>query len=91
MLTRKMKDMLTNTLYDCASQHGITVNELYILRMIIIEGHSLTALARNLHRSIKTISTHKRSAYGKLGLTSDIEVIHYLYHINHTQERNVAG
>ncbi|EIX7381517.1 hypothetical protein MK627_001400 [Salmonella enterica] len=32
-------------------------------------------------RSCKTRSSQKRSAYRKIGVTNDIELIHYLYNL----------
>ncbi|CAG2156858.1 response regulator transcription factor [Cupriavidus numazuensis] len=40
-------------------------------------GMSVSAVAQHLHRSIKTISTHKHSAMEKLGIRSDAELYQY--------------
>lgn len=41
-------------------------------------GLSLTAIAKNLGLSIKTVSTHKRNAMRKIGLSKDIDLYKWL-------------
>lgn len=81
MFTANVKNQLVTALHYCANRRKVTPIELRILQMIAIDGYSLTSVANVSHRSIKTLSTHKRSAYAKLGVTSDVEFIHYIYNI----------
>ncbi|MZP28100.1 DNA-binding response regulator, partial [Escherichia coli] len=41
-------------------------------------GHLVTEIARKLNRSIKTISSQKKSAMLKLGVDNDIALLNYL-------------
>lgn len=62
-----------NTVDPAAS---LSPKEIEVLRHFI-DGNSLTEIANNLHRSIKTISNQKRSAMRKLNIESDQELISY--------------
>ena len=55
----------------------LTTAEVEILRHIVL-GMSVTQIARKLLRSKKTVSTHKRRAMGKLGLSDDLSLALYL-------------
>ena len=55
----------------------LTLCELEVLRQIA-GGHSVGQIAERLVRSKKTISTHKRSAMGKLGIADDLGLGLYL-------------
>ncbi|WP_455287637.1 response regulator transcription factor [Cupriavidus necator] len=44
---------------------------------LYVGGMCVSEIAQHLHRSIKTISTHKHSAMEKLGIRSDAELYHY--------------
>lgn len=51
----------------------LTAREYEVLRCFL-DGFSVTQIAEKFSRSIKTISTHKQSAFKKLGLRSDNEL-----------------
>ena len=54
----------------------LSLKELEVVRLLA-NGMSVTQVASNLHRSVKTISTQKTNAMQKLGLKSDSELFHY--------------
>ncbi|KHA57469.1 capsular biosynthesis protein [Aeromonas hydrophila] len=54
----------------------LTPKESEVVRLLA-SGMSVTQVAGYLHRSIKTISTQKKSAMSRLGLQSDSELFHY--------------
>ncbi|RZT42335.1 response regulator transcription factor [Cupriavidus agavae] len=54
----------------------LSPSELEVVRLYA-SGLSVTSIAGVLHRSIKTISTHKRNAMIKLGLDSDAALCQY--------------
>ena len=72
---------LSYALSICAIEHKLSATELKIISFIA-NGVSLTEVSPITQRSIKTLSTHKRSAYVKIGVESDVGFIHYLYAIN---------
>ncbi|GAB7203428.1 hypothetical protein OS31_10650 [Dickeya oryzae] len=45
---------------------------------LFAEGFLVTEIARKLNRSIKTISSQKKSAMTKLGVDNDIALLNYL-------------
>ncbi|MCY1286419.1 Transcriptional regulatory protein RcsB [compost metagenome] len=55
---------------------ALSPREIEVLRLYV-GGMSVSEVAQHLHRSIKTISTHKHSAMEKLGLRSDADLYHY--------------
>ena len=67
---------LSYALSICAIEHKLSATELKIISFIA-NGVSLTEVSRITQRS-----THKRSAYVKIGVQSDVGFIHYLYAIN---------
>ncbi|EKP0276769.1 response regulator [Aeromonas bestiarum] len=54
----------------------LTPKESEVVRLLA-NGMSVTQVAEYLHRSIKTISTQKKSAMQRLGLQSDSDLFHY--------------
>lgn len=54
----------------------LTPKESEVVRLLV-NGMSVTQVAEYLHRSIKTISTQKKSAMQRLGLQSDSDLFHY--------------
>lgn len=54
----------------------LSPREIEVIRLYV-GGMSVSEVAQHLHRSIKTISTHKHSAMEKLGIRSDAELYHY--------------
>lgn len=65
---------------SCIIEYGVNIQltpkEVEVVRLLA-NGMSVTQVAEYLHRSIKTISTQKKSAMHRLGLTSDSELYHY--------------
>lgn len=55
----------------------LSPKESEVLRLFA-EGHLVTEIARKLNRSIKTISSQKKSAMLKLGVDNDIALLNYL-------------
>lgn len=53
--------------------NALTAREKQVLRLCM-RGLSVTQIAREFKRSLKTISSQKLSAYRKLGLSSDLEL-----------------
>ncbi|MFQ0830813.1 response regulator transcription factor [Serratia fonticola] len=51
----------------------LTGREMDVLNYLLA-GKNVTAIARRLHRDVRTISSHKRNAMGKLGLNNDSEL-----------------
>lgn len=62
----------------CTVLHRLTPAESRAL-ILAVKGKKLREQARECYRSARTLSSQKRSAYGKMGICSDIEFIHYLY------------
>lgn len=57
-------------------QVALTTREMEVIRCCL-DGLSVTEIAAKYRRSIKTISTQKRSAYKKLGIQHDTELFKY--------------
>ena len=55
---------------------GLSPREVEVVGLYV-GGMSVSAVARHLKRSIKTVSTHKTSAMHKLGIRSDAELCRY--------------
>ena len=51
----------------------LSSRECEVMRMIV-DGFTITEIAEKLHRSIKTISTQKRTAMHKLGVSKDADI-----------------
>jgi len=56
---------------------SLSAKEGEVLRLFS-EGSLVTEIAQRLNRSIKTISTQKKSAMVKLGVDNDIALLNYL-------------
>jgi two-component system capsular synthesis response regulator RcsB len=56
----------------------LSVREMAVIRLLL-SGSSVSAIADKLHRSVKTISTQKQSAFRKMGIASDAQ----LYQLAH--------
>ncbi|KEY60398.1 response regulator transcription factor RcsB [Serratia sp. DD3] len=66
------------------SDKRLSPKESEVLRLFA-EGLLVTEIAKKLNRSIKTISSQKKSAMTKLGVDNDIALLNYLSSINMTQ------
>lgn len=67
-------------LQQCSRLHNLTTRETEMVSLIArCESAKVDA------RSSKTRSCQKRSAYRKIGVTSDVELIHYLYNLRNNQ------
>lgn len=60
-----------------APEHDLSLNEIEVLHRLAA-GASVSQISSNKSRSRKTISSHKRNAMRKLGLTSDLALAQYL-------------
>ncbi|MGE6104570.1 LuxR C-terminal-related transcriptional regulator [Aeromonas veronii] len=58
------------------NSNPLTPKESEVVRLLA-SGMSVTQVADYLHRSVKTISTQKKSAMVRLGLQSDSELFQY--------------
>ncbi|CAJ1892155.1 TPA: response regulator [Aeromonas hydrophila] len=72
-----VKNLLADTglLHQPPAQQ-LTPKENEVVRLLA-SGMSVTQVAEYLHRSVKTISTQKKSAMARLGLQSDSDLFHY--------------
>lgn len=61
----------------------LSPKESEVLRLFA-EGFLVTEIAKKLNRSIKTISSQKKSAMMKLGVENDIALLNYLSSVNST-------
>ncbi|MFC5472436.1 response regulator [Paraherbaspirillum soli] len=59
------------------SKQALTLRELEILRFLA-RGATANEIAARIHRSVKTISHHKRSAMEKLNLETDVQLMRYI-------------
>lgn len=72
-----MKNLLVEAGLDHHTSLGqLTPKESEVVRLLA-SGMSVTQVAEYLHRSVKTISTQKKSAMLHLGLQSDSALFHY--------------
>ncbi|MFU7709215.1 response regulator [Aeromonas veronii] len=72
-----VKTLLTEAgLNQQTSLSQLTPKESEVVRLLA-SGMSVTQVAEYLHRSVKTISTQKKSAMMRLGLQSDSALFHY--------------
>jgi two-component system capsular synthesis response regulator RcsB len=62
----------------------LSPKESEVLRLFA-EGFLVTEIAKKLNRSIKTISSQKKSAMMKLGVENDIALLNYLSSVSATQ------
>ncbi|QLK87815.1 transcriptional regulator RcsB [Arsenophonus endosymbiont of Aphis craccivora] len=65
----------------------LSPKESEVLRLFA-EGFLVTEIAKKLNRSIKTISSHKKSAMLKLGVENDIALLNYLSSVTIEKEIN---
>lgn len=72
------KHMTPELLLRCAHLHRLSPREMEVITLIAL-GKKLTVSSKNSVRNVKTMSVQKRSAYKKIGVTNDVEFIHYLY------------
>lgn len=68
-----IKDMLLETMM-VAETDRLTPREAEIVRLFCAGG-TITEIAERLHRSVQTVSTQKRSAMRKLGVSRDVDLI----------------
>lgn len=61
--------------HDLGSLTTLTTRELEILKLIAM-GHSTADIAKQLHRSVKTIEWHRVALGNKLGVTNRVELAH---------------
>ncbi|MGU3525038.1 LuxR C-terminal-related transcriptional regulator [Enterobacteriaceae bacterium C23F] len=64
--------------YDGQKKEELTSPELEVIRLFAM-GYSLTEIAKNRKRSVSTVATQKNNAMRKLYLTSNTELIKYLF------------
>lgn len=64
----------------CARRHALTPGEMLVI-VGVIRGERASEMAESGQKSVKTVSTQKRSAYRKMGVSTDAEFIHYLYYL----------
>ncbi|MFM9971307.1 MAG: response regulator [Burkholderiales bacterium] len=63
--------------HSSAAPHlALSDREFQVMRMLVA-GTSVTAIAEELHLSVKTISTHKARLMQKLGLASQADLVRY--------------
>ncbi|WP_239043418.1 helix-turn-helix domain-containing protein [Citrobacter freundii] len=61
--------------------HGLTLVEVQVLQQIAF-GVSLSNLSKSCFRSVKTLSSHKRNTFKKIGINTDAELVHYVHWLN---------
>lgn len=69
-----------NLITKCQVLNKLTPSEVLVITKIA-SGLNMTICAK-YGKSIKTLSTHKRNAYKKIGVKNDVQFIHYLYMLN---------
>jgi two-component system capsular synthesis response regulator RcsB len=67
-----------------AGQASLSLREREVLRCVL-EGMTVTSIARKFSRSVNTISTQKQSAYRKLGIRSDAELFKVQHSLSEMQ------
>lgn len=75
--------MCSALLSYCARLHRLSSGEEYVITMLV-QGVSPAEIASMRETNIKTISTLKRNAFLKLKVSSDIELIHYMYFLKNS-------
>ena len=60
--------------HDGGRTNRLTPREAEIVRLFCA-GSTITEIAERLHRSVQTVSTQKRSAMRKLGVSRDVDLI----------------
>ncbi|GHT90841.1 DNA-binding response regulator [Betaproteobacteria bacterium] len=72
---RFTRDTLNGTIDE--SPHTHLSDREYQIFLLLVKGHSVTHIARQLNLSVKTVSTHRTSILGKMGMTSTAELVSY--------------
>jgi len=72
-----LRDGLLSPVIPTRGEQELTVGEIEVLRQLAC-GHTVAQVARLVHRSKQTISSHKRSAMAKLHLNDDLALALYL-------------
>ncbi|HHA3672170.1 TPA: LuxR C-terminal-related transcriptional regulator, partial [Salmonella enterica subsp. enterica serovar Muenchen] len=73
-----LKKITPYVIFLCAKRHKLSQKELEVIA-IVISGSRFKDIARTDGRSIKTLSAQKRNAYLKIGVSNDVELLHYIY------------
>lgn len=68
---------IKNGILLLAEKFNLTLSEKKVI-YYIAAGLSVKSCSSLLDRNIKTISTQKRSAYRKMAITTDVELIHLM-------------
>lgn len=68
---------IKNGILLLAEKFNLTLSEKKVI-YYIAAGLSVKSCSNLLDRNIKTISTQKRSAYRKMDITTDVELIHLM-------------
>lgn len=68
---------IKNGIFLLAKKFNLTLSEKKVI-YYIAAGLSVKNCSNLLDRNIKTISTQKRSAYRKMAITTDVELIHLM-------------
>jgi two-component system capsular synthesis response regulator RcsB len=71
-----IKELLLNNM-QMGEEGRLTPREAEVVRLFCAGG-TITGIAGMVHRSVQTISTQKRSAMRKLGVTTDAELIRHV-------------
>lgn len=58
--------------------HELLSDREHEVMLLLADGHTVTGIADALGLSVKTVSTHRTNLLGKLGLTSNAEVVRYV-------------
>lgn len=77
-LEHALKKITPYIIFLCAKIHNLSPKELEVIA-IIASGTRLKDIARTDSRNIKTLSAQKRTAYLKIGVSNDVEFLHYIY------------
>lgn len=72
-----IKKIEQDSIYSQKRMQIISDKELSVLKLLIIRG-CLTSVAKKMDRSIKTISSQKRSAMMKLGIINDVNLFIFM-------------
>lgn len=79
-LSEKIRDLLGNSPIQ-TEKEALTSSELEVIRLFAM-GHSLTEIAQSRKRSVSTVATQKYNAMRKLLLSSNTDLIKYVYSQN---------
>ena len=73
---RFTRDTLSGSISD-ESPHTRLSDREYQIFLLLVRGHSVTRIASQLNLSVKTVSTHRTSILGKMGMSSTAELVGY--------------